>query len=631
MNRGSLSLLDLPWLPRLSADFRARLNGAGLSKTVDWGSELSALAGQYLGLNQALSLSRKLRQLRSDRPSPRLSPFRLGLVSNATVDFIVPMLEATGLRYGLSLEVVAGPFDQSMQQALDPTSTINSARPDAVLIALDQHGLPFRLDRNGVWPPYQANGAIAQLNAIRDGFKQHSGAVSLVQTIPTSLLPQFGSLDVAQAGSLRSAIAEFNGALAKDAATRGDVVVDIDWLAQSVGLYNWFDERDWHLAKMPFAQKALAAYAEIVVRAIAAMRGKTRKCLVLDLDNTIWGGVIGDDGVEGIALDQGDARGEAHRAVQAAALDLRRRGVILAVCSKNDDETARIPFRSHAGMLLKEEDIAVFVANWEDKASNLELIAKRLDIGLDALVLLDDNPAERAQVRQALPQVAVPELGEDPSTFTRLLLLGGYFESIAFTPEDLTRADQYRANAHRAELLEGSRDLGAFLRSLEMTVRFSPFQPAARKRVTQLINKTNQFNVTTRRYTEAQVAELETSPAHYTLQVGLTDRFGDNGMICAVICRCEALEWEIESWLMSCRVLNRKVEQAVCNRLARAALDARAETLVGLYLPTARNHIVADLYAQLGFTRVGDRGEAQCWQLHLRSFRAFDLPMAEVG
>ncbi|MBK9234528.1 MAG: HAD-IIIC family phosphatase [Rhodoferax sp.] len=351
---------------------------------------------------------------------------------------------------------------------------------------------------------------------------------------------------------------------------------------------------------------------------------------MLDLDNTLWGGVIGDDGLEGIALDQGDARGEAHRAVQAAALDLRRRGIVLAVCSKNDDQTARLPFREHAGMLLKEDDIAVFVANWEDKASNLERIAQRLDIGLDSLVFLDDNPVERSQVRQALPQVAVPELGEDPSSFVRTLMLGGYFESVAFTPEDLARADQYQGNAHRAELMESSRDLGQFLRSLAMTIQFAPFQAQGRKRITQLINQTNQFNVTTRRYTEAQVAAMETSPDHFTLQVGLVDRFGDNGMICAVICHRRPDEWEIDSWLMSCRVLNRKVEESVCNRIAREATAAGAKRLVGVYVPTSRNHIVAQLFAQLGFLRADSPDDLQRWVLDLSSFQPFDVPVTEA-
>ena len=627
MNPPRLTLVDLPWLPRLQASFKTQL--AAVNADSDWGQALQRLAQQHLGLTQAMALSRKLRQLRGQAKSSALTSFKLGLVSNGTVDFIVPFLEATALRYGMALEVVAGHFGQHVQEALDPGSEINTARPDAVLLALDHRGLPLRDDEQGRWPPYRADAALAQVRALREGFRSHGGAVCLVQNLPGVITPQFGSLDAAMAGTLRHTLAAFNAGLAQELGASGDVLIDVEGLAQSIGLDTWADERGWHMAKMPFAQSALAAYAELVVRAMAAMRGKARKCLVLDLDNTLWGGVIGDDGLEGIALDQGDARGEAHRAIQAAALDLRRRGVVLAVCSKNDDATARLPFRSHPGMLIKEEHIAVFVANWEDKASNLEHIAKRLDIGLDALVLLDDNPAEREQVRQALPQVAVPELGADPSTYLRSLLMAGYFESVAFTPEDLQRAEQYQGNAHRAGLLESSRDLGEFLRSLAMSIRFGPFDAQGRKRITQLINKTNQFNLTTRRYTEQQVAAMETSAAHHTLQISLVDRFGDNGMICVVICNVAAHEWQIDSWLMSCRVLNRKVEEAVCNRVAAAALAAGATRLVGLYLPTARNGIVADLYAKLGFMQAPGDGPEQRWELDLAHFTPFEVPMAE--
>lgn len=630
MNSGRLSLLDLPWLQRPHADFRQRLATLTQTETGDWAPGLTSLAKCAFGLNQAVVLSRALRQRRSQRPQTTLIPFRLGLISHATVDLIVPCLEATALRYGIDLEVVSAPFGQPMQAALDPASMINACRPDAVLLALDHRGLPFQQAGSGLWPPFQAGAARRNLDAMRDGLQQHSRTVCLVQTVPALPAPLFGHLDVAIAGSLRFAVAEFNAELARDASGRGDVLIDVDLLAQSVGLDTWHNERDWHLARLPFNQRALPLYADHIVRAIAALRGLSRKCLVLDLDNTIWGGVIGDDGLEGIALNQGDARGEAYRSVQATALDLRRRGVILAVCSKNEEAIARMPFRQHAGMLFKEDDIAVFIANWDDKATNLERIAQRLDIGLDALVLLDDNPAERSQVRQALPQVAVPELGDDPSDFSRLLLQAGYFESVAFTAEDLARAEQYRGNAQRADLMNNTRDISEFLRSLDMRIQFAPFQPQGRKRITQLINKTHQFNLTTRRFTEAQVADLEVSALHHTLQVGLVDRFGDNGMISVLICRRDDEQWEIDVWLMSCRVLNRRVERAVCNRIALAARADGARRLVGLYGPTPRNQLVAGLYADLGFVREASPDDAQRWVLDLEAFLAFDVPISDA-
>ncbi len=626
MSGGAYSLIDLPWLPRAPEDFRARVQAVEAAAEQDWATPLRVLATTALSLNQSITLARLAQKLRRDRPSRSLTGFRLGLVSNATVDFLKPMLEVAALRHGIALEICAADFGQGMQEALDPGSRINRFQPDAVLLALDHRGLPFKGAADGRWPPYDSERALADLLAMREGFRRNSGAINLVQTLPSPAELLFGSLDAGIAGSLRSAVARFNAALADDVPRRGDLLIDVDWLAQSIGLDHWYDHRNWYIARLPFAQRALPLYADFVARVPAAMRGKARKVLVLDLDNTLWGGVIGDDGLDGIALNEGDARGEAHRAIQSMAADLRRRGVVLAVCSKNDDATARLPFRDHPGMILREEDIAVFVANWNDKASNLERIANQLELGLDSLVLLDDNPAERALIRQALPQVAVPEVGDDASTYVKAVLGAGYFESIALTAEDLVRANQYRENAQRAELLEGSRDHDAFLRSLEMEVAIAPFNATGRKRITQLINKTNQFNVTTRRYTEAQVAEFEASPRHHTLQVSARDRFGDNGMISVVICERGEEQWRIDSWLMSCRVLNRKIEEAICNRLAQDALAAGAHRLVGEYVPTDRNGIVADLYPKLGFRLLDSDGPGSRWCLDLDGFTPFDVP-----
>lgn len=628
MTTPMFSLIDLPWLPRAATDFRSQLRAIEEDSHTDWTGPLRRLATQALNLNQSVLLSRALQKLQRARPSPALAPFKLGIVSNATVDFLKPMLEVAGLRHGIAFELHAAEFGQGMQEALDPNSRLNSLGADAVLLALDHRGLPFKRPGDGPWPPYDCDRALEELSSMRKGFRHHGGATCLVQTLPAPPELLLGSLDVGMAGSLRSAIARFNTSLASDVPKSGDLLVDVEWLAQSVGLDQWYDHRNWYIARLPFSQRVLAIYADYVARIPAAMRGKSRKCLILDLDNTLWGGVIGDDGLEGIALSHGDARGEAFRTVQSTVADLRRRGVVLAVCSKNDDATARLPFRNHPGMVLREADIAVFVANWNDKASNLERIATHLELGLDSFVLLDDNPAERELIRQALPQVAVPELGDDPSTFVKALLGAGYFESIALTADDLVRADQYRSNAERAQLLDASRDLESFLRSLEMQIQIEPFSLAGRKRITQLINKTNQFNVTTRRYTEAQVACFETSTSHYTLQVSVRDRFGDNGMVSVLICETSTEEWRIDTWLMSCRVLNRRIENAICNYVARAAIQAGATRLIGEYLPTDRNGIVAGLFARLGFTPDETDVPGRRWILDLKRFTAFEVPVA---
>jgi FkbH-like protein len=446
--------------------------------------------------------------------------------------------------------------------------------------------------------------------------RPHSNAICIVQTIASPPEQLFGSHDAGLPGTSRRFGERFNQMLAESLKGTPDLMLDIAWLAQTVGLATWHSPCQWNLAKLPFDSACSPLYAEHVARLLAASLGRSRKCLVLDLDNTLWGGVIGDDGLSGIRVAQGDAVGEAHLAVQRLALDLRARGIVLAVCSKNEDETARIPFREHPEMLLWEDHLAVFQANWQDKVTNIASIANALSLGQDALVFLDDNPAEPALVREFLPDVAVPELPDDPSLYARTLAAAGYFESVAFSPEDSARADMYRSNARRVELRQvGSID--DWLASLQMEITFAPFDAVCRSRIVQLINKSNQFNLTTRRYNELDVERFERDPGVFTLQVRLADSLGDSGMISVVICRCDnAGEWTIDTWLMSCRVLGRNVETAVLREVLEQARAAGMTTLVGLYRPTGRNAIVEDHYSKLGFQPSGVHEDAtRSWTL----------------
>jgi FkbH-like protein len=387
------------------------------------------------------------------------------------------------------------------------------------------------------------------------------------------------------------------------------------------------------MAKFSFSDQLIPLYADHVARVVAAIRGKSGKVLILDLDNTVWGGVIGDDGLDGIQIAQGDARGEAHLAVQRLALDLRQRGIVLAVSSKNTDEVARAPFEKHPEMLLKLDHIAVFQANWNDKATNIQAIAEELSLGLDAMVFLDDNPVERGLVRKLLPQVAVPELPEEPAYYARTLAAGGYFEAVAFASEDLKRAGFYQDNARRAGLQKQVGGVDAYLTSLEMTITFQPFDATGRARIVQLINKSNQYNLTTRRYTDPEVTEAENDASVFTLQVRLADIFGDNGMISVVICRPgEAGEWEIDTWLMSCRVLGRKVEHMVLREILGHARVAGIHKLMGVYRPTERNKLVVDHYAKLGFAKAGEEESGLTrWELLVEAADPASAPMKVVS
>jgi len=353
--------------------------------------------------------------------------------------------------------------------------------------------------------------------------------------------------------------------------------------------------------------------------------------LVLDLDNTLWGGVIGDDGLEGIVLGQGDPAGEAFVGLQSYALQQAKRGVILAVCSKNDEANAIAPFAQHADMILKRSDIASFVANWDDKAKNIRRIANDLNIGLDSLVFVDDNPFERNLVRAELPMVAVPELPDDPALFARALADAGYFEGIRITEEDRERTRQYQVNAERSVLLAESADLPTYLRGLEMKLVWKEFDAVGLQRIVQLINKTNQFNLTTKRYNEADIRAIMEDPDAFGLQLRLIDRYGDNGVIAIVIGKRRNDEVAIDTWLMSCRVLGRQVEEATLGLIADATARLGAERIVGEYSPTAKNAMVRDHYLKLGFTHVESLGSGGTrWELDRKKLILPELFMTLV-
>jgi FkbH-like protein len=607
---------DLAWLPRTPADFGRQCRAALDSDCI--GAHIQALAGYALDANQLVRLGRVLDSAHAAGESLHpLVPFRLGVLGNGVLDVVVPALRASAARHGVALECVTGEYDQVMQAALSPESAINRARPDAVLIAIDHRALPLRITPGD---PDAAGETIAawqaSLTTIRDGIRGNCGASCIFQTLAPPPEGLFGHYDRLLPGTARHLLDNINRVIIDRIVGPTELLLDVAALAETVGLAEWHSPSQWNLAKLPFANELVPLYADHVARIIAALRGKSRKCLVLDLDNTVWGGVIGDDGLDGIRIAQGDAVGEAYRSVQQLALALRQRGIVLAVSSKNTDEVARGPFRQHPEMLLREDHIAVFQANWDDKARNIRTIADALSFGLDALVFLDDNPVERGLIRRELPQVAVPELPDDPALYARTLAGAGYFESLGFSDEDRKRADFYRDNARRHGLRDQATDLTSYLASLEMEITFQPFDSVGRARIAQLINKSNQFNLTTRRYSEAEVAEAERASDCFTLQVRLSDTFGDNGMISVIICRARGDAWEIDTWLMSCRVLGRGVEDMVLREILQHARERGIARLIGVYRPTERNGMVRDHYAKLGFSQVdSDPDGTTRWEL----------------
>jgi FkbH-like protein len=622
------NILALPWLSPAPADFSAQCRAVPDAQS-DFGAAVQRLATFRLNGSQSARLAQTMRKLRTaGRHLSPLSDFRLGVLASGTFDLVLDCVPAAAARHGVAVEIISTPYDQVMQQALDPQSEINRARPDAVLIAVDHRWL--KADRTNLNSDAEerAVSALSNLQSVVESLRRFGGSPAILQTVAAPPQSLFGSFDRRISGSVRATIDRLNRGIVDLAEQTDCYLLDVAALAERVGTDPWFDPVHWATYKLPFSAECFPIYGEMLGRLLGAIRGKTRKCLVLDCDNTLWGGVIGDDGLEGITLGQGSALGESFLSLQQYALELRDRGIVLAICSKNDHEVARRPFREHPEMVLKESHIAVFQANWLDKPSNLEAIAKTLNIGLDALVMLDDNPAERAQIRAALPMVAVPELPSDPSWFTWYLTAAGYFEAISYSREDAARADSYAADTMRADVMEKARYLGDYLSSLEMSIRFAPFDAAGRKRIAQLINKTNQFNLTTRRYTEADVTAMENSDSIFTLQVRLADRFGDLGMIGVVICRQAATPdtWDIDTWLMSCRVLGRRVEEAMLARVVAAARARGARRLVGTYIPTAKNGMVRDHYAKLGFALIGEQDGIRRFELSIDDAPAITLP-----
>lgn len=596
----------LAWRPLAPADFRSRVQAGGDDRV--W----RALAQYALTEPQLHALGRAFLKRDPARSNGLLTPLKLAVLSNGTAEHLVPALVASGLRYGLALEVLVLAYEAAFLAALGGDARLTTFGADVVLVAEDHRGLPLPLVSPAADDHRAADAVTAHVQAWADGIRRHTGATCLMQTYAAPLTERFGHADARLAGTARQLIAVANQAVL----THADAMVDVASLVQTVGSAAWFDERRYHESKLPFAIPFVPLYADHIARVLGALRGKSRRVLVLDLDNTLWGGVVGDDGVEGIVIGNGTARGEAHLALQRHAVALRHRGILLAVSSKNDEAVARRAFAERPEMLLDESAFAAFRANWSDKAANLQAISEELALGLDSFVFLDDNPAERELVRTLLPEVAVPEVGDDPSDFVRALDAGGWFEAVRFSDEDRRRADLYTSRRAMSSLAPS--DLGSYLASLEMELEIAAPEPANRERVTQLINKSNQFNLTTRRYSEAEVAALEGDPTRPGLVLRLRDRLDDHGIISIILTERAGTTLDIVLWVMSCRVIGRGVERAAVQSLLDLASALECTQLRGRYLPTPRNGMVREHYAALGFTCVDTAPDgATTWTMAL--------------
>ena len=624
----------LCWLPAhsdlASAIAEAKRESDPL-KRLQSAARLAGFRRDFMHTNKLDRLAEEgLAQVSSDAAlSTGLTTQRVAILASHTVDHLVPALRVAGLARRLAVSVHVAPYGMYRQALLADDPELSAFAPQVVVLALDARDTPIQLPlQASVDEVAQAiHERVEELRILWRRARERFAAQVVQQTLVPMDPPLFGSYDALVPAAPYNVLQRLNDAIRHAARDEGVLLLDLNWLAAS-GLYGdgLGDAVRWHHAKQLVSPALAPLYADHLARILAANAGLARKCMVLDLDNTLWGGVVGDDGVNGIQLGQGSATGEAFLAFQRYTAQLASRGIILAVCSKNDLAVAEAAFE-HPEMLLKRSDIAAFIANWEDKAGNLRRIASMLDIGLDSLVFIDDNPAERDIVRRELPQVAVPELPDDVAEYPSRIAAGGYFEAASFTADDAARGRSYAMNAERKAALSQATDMEGYLRALEMSMQATRVGPAELPRTTQLINKTNQFNLTTRRYSEAQVERFSSDPRCLALAIRLTDKFGDNGLIAVVLGRPDERLADdalfIDSWLMSCRVLGRQVEVATLDVLVQLAGQAGYRTLVGEYRPTERNAMVAEHYPRLGFKQcsVPDPTEASAtyWRLDIDS------------
>ncbi len=394
---------------------------------------------------------------------------------------------------------------------------------------------------------------------------------------------------------------------------------DINYLSSYLGLSNWFDPSLWYQAKYALAMDAIPELTYNISKIINAIFGKSKKCLILDLDNTCWGGVIGDDGINGISIGTETALSESHTAFQIYASELKNRGISLAVCSKNDFDNAKEGFE-HPDTVLKFDDFTSFKANWNPKHQNIIEISEEINIGIDSLVFIDDNPVERDIVSSQIPSTSVPDVGSDVIYFIDFIDRNGYFEPVTLSADDLHRNEYYKGNQKRANQQAAFNSYEDFLVSLEMTAEIKTFKSVYLDRITQLTNKTNQFNLTTKRYTTGEIEQLAESNDYIKLYGKLSDKYGNNGLITVVIGEIKDKQCHIDLWLMSCRVLKRGMEFAMLEELVKQCKSNNICELIGYYQKSKKNSMVSDLYENFGFTCSEQNDDSSTWNLNISDY-----------
>jgi len=526
-------------------------------------------------------------------------PLKITLLSSFLADLIVDLLPAFLLRHNVIAEITKGPYGSIATEIL--RWPVDEAHQTDLSILLPTHR-----DLSFVPPPgsstAEADVAVKKEMEVWTNLWSRLPEPIVQMTFDPPPTRTLAEADGLLAGGRLRHVRKVNLALADAAPTRL-AFVDSERLASQVGAA-WHDPRLYQLCKQPFSISVLPEFADRIASAAAGALGKSRKVLALDLDDTLWGGIVGDVGLQGLVLGPETAEGEAFVAIQNYAKALASRGVILAVCSKNQHDNAIEPFRSHAAMILREDDIACFLANFDDKATNLRRIAETLNVGLDSIVFVDDNPIERAWVARELPEVLVVDLPKDPAEFCQAIENANAFPLSRVTEEDVARNASYRARSQTIAMRQSAGDMDSFLASLDAVAQIEPVSPASLSRIVQLIAKTNQFKLNPDVFTSEQIA----ANADGVFAIRFKDKLQDYGITAIAVTNLEGEELVVRNWVMSCRVFSRRLEYATLELLRRKANKCGAGSISLNYQPSSKNGILRDILGDLGFVPQGTGG-----------------------
>lgn len=548
-------------------------------------------------------------------------PFRLAILGDAATQQLASVLAVLFAEQGVCPRIFEGPFDAVELQVYDSRSELFAFAPHAIVILNVVQALRSRYYQRPSSGKEFLEKESRRMTATWEAIRERTPAPVIQSNFALPIERIFGNFDQKVPDSFYAIVSELNLKIAESARSHNQVFInDVEAIASYVGRRNWYDNRFWNMYKVFCALEHLPLVAQNIIDVALSIRGRTVKCVVLDLDNTLWGGVIGDDGIHGISLSAHGA-GESFHEFQGFLRELQRRGILLAVCSKNDAENALKPFIEHPEMVLRREDISVFIANWEDKAANIRRIRESLNIAFESIVFLDDNPFERNLVRSLLPSVIVPELPDEPAEYVRAVCELNLFETSSFSAEDSRRTELYRQKAEREEIQRSFSNIDEYLQSLETQITIGRFEPARIGRVAQLFQRSNQFNLSTRRRSASECEELMLNPDCYPLYAELQDRLSNHGLISIVVLKHQEDQVFISDWLMSCRVLTRGVEQCLMNHCVAYAVDRKCRWILGEYRPTPKNAMVKDFYAQFGFELLSESRDGAIWRLEVANYR----------